>query len=333
MKKRKHKKAPINEVQCLNCSTQLQGDYCHVCGQKAFLHKENFFHFLFEFIADYFHFDGKFFKTTKALFSKPGVLSKDYINGKRKTYLNPIQMYLFVSALFFIFFNTLISNVTQSEKEYNYQEVVKYRAFIDSIRKSKLNVQEYKQTFGIELDEMGFCVNNNVYYTHDYDSIENTLPSSKRETGFIKSFHKKLLYINEHTFDPRDINNKVYIKSILKSLPKGLFVLLPVFALILFLFYRKFPYVDHIVFSLHYHVISYIIITFFLLFYFTFNESMLFTYLMLAGLYVYLLFAIKTAYNNTWTITILKSIAISILYSAIFIFSFLFILIISMYFM
>lgn len=333
MRKRKLKKVPVNEAQCLNCGTQLQGDYCYACGQKAFLHKENFFHFLFEFIADYFHFDGKFFKTTKALFSKPGVLTKDYINGKRKTFLNPIQMYLFVSALFFIFFNTLISNVTQSEKEYNYQEIVEHRAFIDSLRKSKLTQNKYEQNFGIELDEMGFCVNNNVYFTQDYDSIENTLPNNERERGFKKSFHKKLLYINEHTFDPRDINDKVYLKSVLKALPKGLFVLLPVFALILLLFYRKFPYVDHIVFSLHYHIIAYIIITIYLILYFVFNENMLFSYLLLIGLFLYLLFAIKTAYKNTWTMSIFKSIGITLLYSAVFIVSFLFILIISIYLM
>lgn len=333
MRKRKHKNLPINESQCLNCSTPLQGDYCYVCGQKAFLHKENFFHFLFEFIADYFHFDGKFFKTTKALFSKPGTLTKEYIHGKRKKYLNPIQMYLFVSALFFIFFNSLITHVTQSEITYSYQEVVEYRAFIDSLRKNKLENDKYVQNMGMELDEMGFCVNNAVYFNHDYDSIENTLPAHKKESGFRKSFHKKLLYINEHTFDPRDISNKVYLKSVLKALPKGLFVLLPLFALILFLFYRKFPYVDHIVFSLHFHIVAYIIIAFFLSIYFLLDENIFFLYLLLAKLFFYLMIAIKTAYNNTWTMSILKSIGISILYAVIFIISFLIILFVSIYFM
>lgn len=38
----------------------------------------------------------------KTLLLRPGVIVRDYINGKRKTYVEPVKLYIFVS--FFTFF-------------------------------------------------------------------------------------------------------------------------------------------------------------------------------------------------------------------------------------
>jgi Protein of unknown function (DUF3667) len=90
---------------CLNClASPLYGRYCHVCGQENLEPKETVWHLIEHFFSDITHFDGKFFSTVKYLLKKPGFLSTEYMIGRRTSYLNPIRMYVFTSAIFFIIF-------------------------------------------------------------------------------------------------------------------------------------------------------------------------------------------------------------------------------------
>ncbi|HEX2535726.1 MAG TPA: DUF3667 domain-containing protein, partial [Chitinophagaceae bacterium] len=95
------------EKDCLNCGTQVQGRYCQACGQENILPHQNFFSLTRHFIYDIFHFDGKFFDTLRYLLFRPGFVPRAYVSGKRMSYLDPIRMYLFTSAVFFLFFFSL----------------------------------------------------------------------------------------------------------------------------------------------------------------------------------------------------------------------------------
>jgi len=106
---------------CLNCNANLHGRYCHVCGQENLEPKETVWHLVSHFFNDITHFDGKFFSTVKLLITKPGFLSKEYMIGRRASYLNPIRMYVFTSAIFFLIFFSLIAgdkmvNINESGK-------------------------------------------------------------------------------------------------------------------------------------------------------------------------------------------------------------------------
>ncbi len=90
------------EKNCLNCQTEIIGHYCHKCGQENLEPKETVWHLVQHFFNDITHFDGKFFDTVKYLLSRPGFLSLEYMRGRRMAYLNPIRMYVFTSAIFFI---------------------------------------------------------------------------------------------------------------------------------------------------------------------------------------------------------------------------------------
>jgi hypothetical protein len=90
------------EKNCLNCQATLYGRYCHVCGQENLEPKETVWHLVQHFFNDITHFDGKFFSAVKYLLWKPGFLSKEYVAGRRMSYLNPIRLYVFTSAFFFL---------------------------------------------------------------------------------------------------------------------------------------------------------------------------------------------------------------------------------------
>jgi len=95
------------EKNCLNCQTEVIGRYCHKCGQENLEPKETVWHLVQHFFNDITHFDGKFFDTVRYLIRKPGFLSIEYMRGRRMAYLNPIRMYVFTSAIFFIILFTI----------------------------------------------------------------------------------------------------------------------------------------------------------------------------------------------------------------------------------
>lgn len=89
---------------CENCGAKLKGPYCHACGQKHLEHKHSFITLLVHFVSDFVHFDAQLFTTLKPLFRKPGLVAKDYVEGRRKRHLDPIRMYVFLSIVFFALF-------------------------------------------------------------------------------------------------------------------------------------------------------------------------------------------------------------------------------------
>ncbi|MCH8616376.1 DUF3667 domain-containing protein [Sphingomonas sp. SM33] len=89
-----------HESACLNCGTQLSGEFCYVCGQRAHVHRSlsAFFHDL---LHGVFHFEGKIWTTLPMLIWKPGQLTRGYIDGQRARYVSPIALFLFCVFLMF----------------------------------------------------------------------------------------------------------------------------------------------------------------------------------------------------------------------------------------
>lgn len=88
------------ETSCLNCGTPLAGEYCHVCGQHAHVHRTltAFFH---DFLHGFLHFEGKIWRTLPLLVWKPGELTRRYINGERARFVSPVALFLFSAFLMF----------------------------------------------------------------------------------------------------------------------------------------------------------------------------------------------------------------------------------------
>ena len=124
---------------CLNCNADLYGRYCHQCGQENLEPKETVWHLVNHFFQDITHFDGKFFSSVKYLLTKPGFLSKEYMLGRRASYLNPIRMYVFTSAFFFLVFfsfnnmKRLIKGNENTQKE-NPEGIKDWQAKLDKLQ-------------------------------------------------------------------------------------------------------------------------------------------------------------------------------------------------------
>jgi hypothetical protein len=90
-----------SEKNCLNCGAEVEERFCPNCGQENVEVRPKFHHLISHFFADLFHYDSGFWKTMKTLLFRPGVIVNDYLSGKRKTYVEPVKLYIFVSFVAF----------------------------------------------------------------------------------------------------------------------------------------------------------------------------------------------------------------------------------------
>jgi hypothetical protein len=92
------------ETACLNCGAALAGDYCHVCGQRAHVHRTlaAWWH---DFVHSVVHLDGKFWRTLPMLAWCPGELTRRYARGERARFISPLALFLFTVFLMFAVFS------------------------------------------------------------------------------------------------------------------------------------------------------------------------------------------------------------------------------------
>ena len=115
----------VSYKHCLNCQTELHGNYCHVCGQKATNAKPTIKEFILEYLNIAFVWDTHFLKTIRQVVSRPGHVTKEYISGKFVSYTHPLKLNMFLLfvfiTLFLIFHKDLgnsIHTITRDEANY-----------------------------------------------------------------------------------------------------------------------------------------------------------------------------------------------------------------------
>lgn len=328
------------EKDCLNCGTVVQGPYCHNCGQENVVPHETFWHMVKHFVYDITHFDGNFFSTLKLLVSKPGFLSKEYIKGRRASYLNPVKMYVFTSAMFFLVFFTffvLDTNISTTagrplkanersayiqrlenklkKEPLNSELAAKLVMAIDTTR--QLLVQDTFLNRDMNFNMLSFS--SKTYKSRDeYDSLQKLLPAGERDGWFKRRLVKKEIEINNKYRNNPDEAFKKLSKSVLHRLPYMLFVSLPLFALILKLVYirrKQFYFVDHGIFTIHLYVFTFVLLLLvFLLEKLEKITQIGFVSVLLAmsfiGLFFYLYKAMRNFYGQRRAKTVLKFVLV-----------------------
>lgn len=89
----------MSRHECKNCSEFFSGNFCPNCGQDAHEHRINAQYFLHDIPHSVLHVDNGFFYTIKKLFAEPGLMIKEYLDGKRIKYFRPIGFVMVITAL------------------------------------------------------------------------------------------------------------------------------------------------------------------------------------------------------------------------------------------
>ena len=89
-------------TRCKNCDTPLEASFCPQCGQKNIELERPLPELLGEVLRETFDVDGRAIRTLWTLFRRPGVLTSEYLAGRRRLYSPPFRLYLVISVLFFV---------------------------------------------------------------------------------------------------------------------------------------------------------------------------------------------------------------------------------------
>lgn len=89
-------------MNCKNCDSSIDSNFCAHCGQNTKVDKLNLPNFLTEISDSVFQLNRGLFYTIKELFIRPGHAIREFIQGKRKGYFKPVAYVLTLSTLYFL---------------------------------------------------------------------------------------------------------------------------------------------------------------------------------------------------------------------------------------
>jgi hypothetical protein len=96
---------------CINCSTELKGNFCTSCGQRANVKRITFREGWNDFWARIYGFDGMFAQTLRDLTIRPGAASRRFIDGNRVAYYGPVGYFFLMITLLYLVASLLNINL------------------------------------------------------------------------------------------------------------------------------------------------------------------------------------------------------------------------------
>jgi len=300
--RRKHKKGSLpvdirREQECMNCGHRNSGKYCSICGQSfgtsAKPMKE-----IFSDIASIFSLDASIYKTIIPFLIQPGFLSKEFLDGKRKKYLSPIRLYLFMSILFFF----IAGIYTKNRPDNPNSSIV-----LGPDQNSEVSSEEPSGTSKSKSREFVFQGNSSSDKITQIDSTQIDSTGVEESGKFEESALKAA--------DNRDL----FVANLMKNISYSLFLLMPVFAFLLQLFYirRKHFYVEHLIFSVNFHSFILLILSIVVGIHLIFKEHASFSNILLLAIPVYGIAGMMRFYKQGFFKTFLKSFLIATIYSSL----------------
>ncbi len=89
---------------CPSCDAALSGRYCSQCGEKSMYQEEMTLRYFFGSVWNAITFtDIKFLRSLSALLFKPGLLTQEYFQGRRRWYSRPLSLFFFINLVYFIY--------------------------------------------------------------------------------------------------------------------------------------------------------------------------------------------------------------------------------------
>jgi Protein of unknown function (DUF3667) len=339
---------------CLNCGHTVEERFCPHCGQENTETKQPFHYLFTHFIEDFTHYDGQFWKTIRYLLFNPGRLTKEYLNGKRQTYVAPVKLYIFISFITFLL-PSLFSGSEESEEGHDKtekasqtilrekQQEQKIARFTDSLTqqiKSKQSAEGKKAYYQdskitevngnyIETDALSETEDGKISVLgasnmKQFDSLYAKRMSDRRIFEFMRPFAEKVFHLQDQGLGREEIFNR-FSETFVHTLPKALFIYLPIFAFFLWIFHnkKKWWYFDHGIFTLHYF--SFLLLGILILIFFNrlidiIPDNIILSILQIlaytAGtiyLFIYFFIAHHRVYESSRRISVIKGISLLII--------------------
>lgn len=260
---------------CHNCGAAVTYHYCALCGQETTLHVPSAGEFIHEFVGHYVALEGRLWKTLAYLLLKPGLLTAEYIAGRRVRYVEPLRVYLTLSILFFALLKVVGPQLANFDDTVGAKASAEYKAEAAAAKA------------GAKKNDAPF------------------------EIGFAPGLAAKM---NKFMEKPEGERTRIITAGFYSYVPYAMFCLMPLFALYLKLLYLGSGryYGEHLLFALHsngfaFAMFSIMIATSYL------NIGLL-TFLLVLWLLLYLPLAMRRVYGGGRIMTGLRWLVLSALH-------------------
>jgi hypothetical protein len=245
---------------CLDCGSALSGRFCPVCGQKDEPLRRGIKDLALEFLQHPL-IDTKLWRSLVPLLLRPGVLTEEYLAGRRTRYVRPLKLYLTISVIFF----TVLALRVSPDKWVKFETVP-----------SPVDTNQAKKEFHLPI----------AWLDERWQRNTTALDGPQATTA-----------------------RQAMASRVAGAVPKMVFVLLPLSAVLFKLFWWRRYFVEHLIFTLHLH--SYAFASGLLRF---FHWAPV-TGVVVAWSCVYVVLAFKRVYRDGWGKTVAKLFGLALAYS------------------
>lgn len=270
---------------CPNCHYPLAkyGKHCSNCGQKFTDGRVPIWVFLHDLTEAIFNIDSKIFRTVFSLLS-PGKLTIQYFKGRQKQYATPLRLFLILAIIHFAALSLIIgeeefnfnNNSNNEEKDAHYDL---FLADFDTIKEDVFALFEGQERVKAAIDSLEvrldaltkdsttlgyltFSTDQASVDTEDFAVAKVDLytktPEAVMDLYGIEGFWKRL-QVQQMMRLKKD--GKAFSAFVLGKLLWMVALMMPALAFILKLLYirRKKYFVEHLVFSFHYHAFAFLV--------------------------------------------------------------------------
>lgn len=295
---------PLSEARnCLNCGSNLRGQYCGQCGQRSRNRLISLWELVSDAFGDLFELDSRLWRTLVPLVIRPGQLTHNYLQGKRARFMPPFRMYLVLSLIFFVvaFFNP------REELSLFFEPPT----------------PEEIAAAAEEEDEQSVIV---AFNDNEGEEIEDDCDISSDDVDGLSGFlarrltPERIRQVCEQIIADK---GKTVLEKVTNNVPTALIVLLPLMAFVLKALYplsRRY-YVEHLLFFVHLHAFLFLLISAQILFVrfagiIALPDVVTALTKVTSSLYapVYLFIAMRRVYGQGRFVTFLKFIALTFAY-------------------
>jgi hypothetical protein len=320
------------EAPCLNCGNTTPGAYCPACGQRKTWVRVSVRTMIADVLEDQLVLNRALPRTVGALLFRPGFLTEEYVRGRIVRYIAPFRLYLVASVIFFLILSFIglaalegvrigpadLSGDADSTRTLLQQ---RYRELVATDTTNLPEVGRATVRRATERTRRALAEVNDTATILDPDQLARLNALLQGDTALTGGGRQQWArniqvrsrwgWLNEAMqrktdqiahLPPRDAV-RALIQDLLEYAPHMVFVLLPVFALLLKLLYirRHHFYAEHFVFALHVHAFVFLMMT--LMFVLPWDAVNLPIVLWIV---VYVWLAMKRVYGQGWLRTTAK---------------------------
>jgi hypothetical protein len=331
---------------CPNCYYPLPayGQYCANCSQKYTDGKVSFWELIRDFLESVLNIDSKIFRTLGALFL-PGRLTSAYFRGQQKRYVPPLRLFFVMAVAHF----AVLGFLTLDALEESLKESLEasrsdayfgiFHAEFDTARQEVAALFPDEPAASAALDSLNARIEeaprdsqNLMYVVWEgdggfktqnvrvaaYDLMEMP-PNGLADYYGVEGFWQRLVFRQIAKLNQEGGN---FARYLVGKLIWMAVLMMPALALILKLLYirRERYYVEHLVFSFHYHAFAFLIASIFFLLGHVLGpdrEGQLFS-LFFLGVLFYLYKSMRRFYLQRRFKTIVKFLLLNMAYVMIF---------------